>query len=77
MLSEVMLPMGIESFEIIRREKLYYIDKTDFIRDLLRNRAYVNLFTRPRRFGKTLNMSMLKCFLRKGATGHYLMGLTY
>ena len=49
------LPMGIEDFERIRKDGFYYIDKTGFIRDLLENMAYVNLFTRPRRFGKTLN----------------------
>ena len=52
--------MGIEDFERIRKDGFYYIDKTGFIRDLLENMAYVNLFTRPRRFGKTLNMSMVE-----------------
>ena len=54
------LPVGIENFEKIRQEGFYYIDKTGLIRDLLNNWGEVNLFTRPRRFGKTLNMSMLK-----------------
>ena len=58
------LPMGIENFERIRKEGFYYVDKTGLIRDFLRNPAYVNLFTRPRRFGKTLNMSMLKYFFK-------------
>ena len=58
----VKLPMGIENFERIRKDGFYYVDKTRMIRDLLENIALVNLFTRPRRFGKTLNMSMLKYF---------------
>ena len=56
------LPMGMEDFKDIRKEGFYYVDKTGLIKDLLENRSYVNLFTRPRRFGKTLNMSMLKYF---------------
>lgn len=56
------LPIGVEDFKGIRSEDFYYVDKTQFIRDLLMNWAEVNLFTRPRRFGKSLNMSMLKCF---------------
>ena len=60
------LPMGIEDFKRIRSEEFYYIDKTGLIRELLENEAYVNLFTRPRRFGKTLNMSMLKYFFEIG-----------
>lgn len=60
------LPVGIEDFERIRKDGFYYVDKTGLIKDLLENIAYVNLFTRPRRFGKTLNMSMLKSFFSKG-----------
>lgn len=60
---EKKLPVGIEIFEKIRREGFYYVDKTAMIRDLLRQWGKVNLFTRPRRFGKSLNMSMLKAFL--------------
>lgn len=56
------LPVGIESFQEIRQEGFYYIDKTGLIEQLLENWGKVNLFTRPRRFGKTLNMSMLRCF---------------
>ena len=56
------LPLGIENFEKLRSEDFYYIDKTDWIVELLRNWAEVTLFTRPRRFGKTLNMNMLKSF---------------
>lgn len=68
MAGKAKLPMGIENFERIRKEGFYYIDKTGLIKDLLENPAYVNLFTRPRRFGKTLNMSMLKCFFEMGMT---------
>ena len=57
------LPIGIEDFAEIRTEGFYYLDKTALIADLLYNWGKVNLFTRPRRFGKTLNMSMLKTFL--------------
>ncbi len=69
------LPMGIEDFERIRKDGFYYIDKTGFIRDLLENMAYVNLFTRPRRFGKTLNMSMLKHFFETGSDRTLFDGL--
>ncbi len=61
------LPVGYDSFEEIRRENLYYIDKTLFIKDLLNKAGKINLFTRPRRFGKTLNMSMLKSFFEIGS----------
>lgn len=56
------LPIGIEDFKEITTEGFYYVDKTELIRDLLENWGKVNLFTRPRRFGKSLNMSMLKSF---------------
>ncbi len=56
------LPIGIENFEELRKEDFYYIDKTGLITELLHNWGSVNLFTRPRRFGKTLNMSMLEHF---------------
>ena len=56
------VPVGIEDFERIIREDYYYVDKTMLIEELLINRAPVTLFTRPRRFGKTLNMSMIKYF---------------
>lgn len=56
------LPIGIENFEKIRTEGFYYVDKTGLIKELLQNWGEVNLFTRPRRFGKSLNMSMLKYF---------------
>ncbi len=56
------LPIGIENFAKLQVEDFYYVDKTMLIKELLDNWAEVNLFTRPRRFGKTLNMSMLKAF---------------
>ena len=58
------LPIGIDDFAKLREGGYYYVDKTAFIGELWRNRGEVNLFTRPRRFGKTLNMSMLQYFLR-------------
>ena len=61
------LPVGIDNFEKIRKNNFYYVDKTGLIRDLLERWAEVNLITRPRRFGKTLNMSMLKCFFEIGS----------
>ena len=54
------LPVGVDNFEKIRREGFYYVDKTKLIEQLLEQWGEVNLFTRPRRFGKTLNMSMLR-----------------
>ncbi len=61
------LPIGIDGFEKIRTNDFYYVDKTLFIKELLQNWGEVNLFTRPRRFGKSLNMSMLKCFFEIGS----------
>lgn len=69
------LPVGIENFEEIRTEDFYYIDKTGFIRDLLQNWGKVNLFTRPRRFGKSLNMNMLKEFFEIGCNRELFDGL--
>ena len=60
------LPIGIDGFEKIRSNDFYYIDKTMFIKELLQNWGEVNLFTRPRRFGKSLNISMLKSFFEIG-----------
>mgnify|MGYP002512683466 CR=1 FL=1 len=57
------LPTGIENFMEMRTGGFYYVDKTGLIKTLLENPGKVNLFTRPRRFGKTLNMSMLRYFL--------------
>ena len=60
------LPIGIENFEKLRQEDFYYIDKTRLIEQLLTRWGEVNLFTRPRRFGKSLNMSMLQSFFEIG-----------
>ena len=69
------LPVGIENFKDIRSEEFYYIDKTVMIRDLLNGWGKVNLFTRPRRFGKSLNMSMLQSFLEIGCDPAWFEGL--
>ena len=66
MASTLKLPVGIENFEEIRKLGFYYIDKTRLIEQLLQGWGKVTLFTRPRRFGKTLNMSMLKSFFEIG-----------
>lgn len=70
-----MLPIGIENFKEIRTEGYYYVDKTGLIRDLLTRRSKVNLFTRPRRFGKSLNMSMLQSFFEYGGEKTLFDGL--
>ena len=69
------LPVGIENFREFSTENFYYVDKTMFIKDLLLNWGKVNLFTRPRRFGKTLNMSMLKSFFEAGSDPTLFDGL--
>ena len=69
------LPVGIESFEKIIEQNFYYIDKTSMIAELLQSWGEVNLFTRPRRFGKTLNISMLKCFFEIGCKRELFDGL--
>ena len=69
------LPIGEEFFGNIRRKGFYYVDKTRFIADLLKNRGSVNLFTRPRRFGKSLNLDMLKSFFEIGADASLFKGL--
>ena len=71
----IKLPVGIDNFEKIRRDGFYYVDKTGLIEQLLNNWGEVNLFTRPRRFGKTLNMSMLKYFFEIGADQSLFEGL--
>ena len=71
----IKLPIGIENFEEFRTEGFYYIDKTNLIKDLLENWGKVNLFTRPRRFGKSLNMSMLKYFFEIGCNKALFDGL--
>ena len=75
MASTLKLPVGIDSFEKIRRNNFYYIDKTKLIEQLVETGGEVTLFTRPRRFGKTLNMSMLKAFFETGADEALFDGL--
>lgn len=69
------LPIGIEDFEKIRQEDFYYVDKTRLIEQLLGQWGEVNLFTRPRRFGKSLNMSMFQCFFEIGRDKSLFDGL--
>ena len=69
------IPVGIENFQEMRRQDFYYVDKTDMISELLHNWGQVNLFTRPRRFGKSLNMSMLKAFFEIGTDKTLFEGL--
>ena len=69
------LPVGIESFAELRSLGFYYVDKTALLGDLLLRWGKVNLFTRPRRFGKSLNMSMLKAFLEIGCDEKLFEGL--
>ena len=69
------LPIGIEDFEKLRKIEFYYADKTGLIRELLQNPAEVTLFTRPRRFGKSLNMSMMKHFFGLDGNKEIFKGL--
>ncbi len=69
------LPIGIDDFEKLRKEDFYYVDKTGLISELISSWSEVNLFTRPRRFGKSLNMSMLKCFFEIGTDKSIFDGL--
>ena len=69
------LPIGIENFEEMRTEGFYYVDKTGLITELLNNWGKVNLFTRPRRFGKSLNMNMLQYFFSYGCDAALFDGL--
>ena len=69
------LPIGIENFGEFSTEDFYYVDKTPFIKELLQSWGKVNLFTRPRRFGKSLNMSMLKNFFEIGNIPELFAGL--
>ena len=69
------LPVGVENFQEIRKLDFYYVDKTKLVEQLLENWSKVNLFTRPRRFGKTLNMSMLKSFFEIGTDTALFDGL--
>ncbi len=73
--SAVKLPVGVDDFVKIRKEGFYYVDKTRLIEYLLKNWGEVTLFTRPRRFGKTLNMSMLRAFLEIGTDRSLFDGL--
>lgn len=75
MSSLLKLPIGIDSFEKIRKSGFYYVDKTKLIEQLLQNWGEVNLFTRPRRFGKTLTMSMLRSFFETGTDSSLFDGL--
>ena len=75
MTESLKLPVGIEDFAEIRQAGFYYVDKTKFIEQLLDGWGKVNLFTRPRRFGKTLNMSMLRYFFKIGADASLFDGL--
>ena len=69
------LPVGIDNFEKIRRNNFYYIDKTRLVEQALHNWSEVTLFTRPRRFGKTLGMSMLRSFFEIGTDKSLFDGL--
>ncbi len=77
------LPIGTDDFKKLISEGYYYIDKTLFIKELLDKKGEANLFTRPRRFGKTLNMSMLRYFFEdtgkeeSNAENKKLFGLLY
>ena len=73
--NKLKLPVGIDTFAKIRRDGFYYVDKTKLIEQLVENWGDVNLFTRPRRFGKTLNMSMLSSFFEIGADKTLFDGL--
>ncbi len=69
------MPIGIDNFEKLRENNFYYVDKTGLIKELLENWGEVNLFTRPRRFGKSMNMSMLKYFFGIGTNTSLFDGL--
>ena len=75
MASTLKLPVGIDDFRKLRESDFYYVDKTRLIEQLLLNWSEVTLFTRPRRFGKTLNMSMLKSFFEIGTDKSLFDGL--
>lgn len=70
-----LLPIGMDDFSMIREQNFYYLDKTKFISDLIGARGMINLFTRPRRFGKSLIMSMLKSFFEIGSAPALFHGL--
>ena len=75
MANTLKLPVGIDDFRKLRESHFYYVDKTRLIEQLLLNWSEVTLFTRPRRFGKTLNMSMLKSFFDIGTDKALFDGL--
>ena len=75
MAERIKLPIGVDLFKKMREDGFFYIDKTRLIEQLLENGGEVNLFTRPRRFGKTLNMSMLRCFFEIGTEPDLFDGL--
>lgn len=75
MQEKLKLPIGMEDFQKLRTGDFYYVDKTMLISDLMQYRGDVNLFTRPRRFGKTLNMDMLRCFFEIGQDASLFDGL--
>ncbi|MCR5791020.1 MAG: ATP-binding protein [Lachnospiraceae bacterium] len=69
------LPIGVEFFEEFKKKDYYYVDKTLFIKELMDKKGKVNLFTRPRRFGKTLTLDMLRCFFEEGSDPGLFSGL--
>lgn len=69
------LPVAVENFEKLIKENFYYVDKTTIIATLLKSWAKVNIFTRPRRFGKSVNMNMLKTFFEIGSDKSVFEGL--
>ena len=73
--SKKRLPISLDNFEQLRHENLYYVDKTGLVEEMLDNWPGVTLFTRPRRFGKSLNMSMLQCFFEVGSDPALFDGL--
>lgn len=69
------IPIGVDRFKKLRAESFFYIDKTGMIRDLIHSWGEVNLFTRPRRFGKSLNLDMIRTFFEIGSDSSYFDGL--
>ncbi len=69
------LPIGVEFFKEFKKNDYYYVDKTLFIKELIDKKGKVNLFTRPRRFGKTLTLDMLRCFFEEGSDPALFEGL--
>lgn len=73
--SKLMMPIGYENFKELRNNIFYYIDKTKLIERLIENYGKVNIITRPHRFGKTLNMSMLRYFFEIGTDTNLMLGI--